>query len=69
MVSLARDLGAIGASAFGAGWGGSVYAVVPAPGAEDFATAWLERYQREAGGPAAATTIVTRPGASASRLG
>ncbi|MDY3678944.1 MAG: galactokinase family protein [Actinomyces urogenitalis] len=69
MVSLARDLGAIGASAFGAGWGGSVYAVVPAPGAEDFAAAWLERYQREAGGPASATTIVTRPGASASRLG
>ncbi|WP_218957642.1 galactokinase family protein [Actinomyces faecalis] len=68
MVDLARDLGAIGASAFGAGWGGSVYAVVPATDAEDFAAQWLTRYQREAGGPASATTIVTRPGTSASRL-
>ena len=68
MVSLARDLGAIGSSAFGAGWGGSVYAVVPSAEAEGFATEWLARYRSEGGGPESATTIVTRPGVSASRL-
>jgi len=40
----ARDLGAVAASAFGAGFGGSVYALVRATEAEDFQRRWAERY-------------------------
>jgi galactokinase len=40
----ARDLGAIAASAFGAGFGGSVYALVRAIEAEEFRERWLEEY-------------------------
>lgn len=74
MVSLAVELGAIGASAFGAGWGGSTYAVVPAGDARAFAAAWLERYQAWLAAHPKVTcrvepaTIVTRPGPAAARL-
>ena len=68
MVGLAQQMGAIGASAFGAGWGGSVYALVPRGDAEDFAAAWLAEYRRLDGAPESAMTLVTRPGASAQRL-
>lgn len=74
MVDLARELGAIGASAFGAGWGGSTYAVVPTADAEEFAARWLERYRAwlaqhpEVTCRVEPATIVTRPGASATRL-
>ena len=40
----ARELGAIAASAFGAGFGGSVYALVRASDAESFRVRWRERY-------------------------
>ncbi len=40
----ARDLGAIAASAFGAGFGGSVWAMVPATTAPGFLTAWSAAY-------------------------
>lgn len=40
----ARALGAVAASAFGAGFGGSVYALVPAEDASDFRDRWAERY-------------------------
>ncbi|HKN66568.1 MAG TPA: galactokinase family protein, partial [Gemmatimonadaceae bacterium] len=40
----ARELGAAAASAFGAGFGGSVYALVRATEAEDFQRLWAERY-------------------------
>ena len=64
MVSLAREAGAIGASSFGAGWGGSVYALVRADEAEGFAAQWLRAYRdREQ-----AAVIVTRPGPGACRL-
>jgi galactokinase len=39
-------LGAAGASGFGAGFGGSIFAVVPASGAGAFLSAWKERYAR-----------------------
>ena len=45
MVSLAREAGAIGASSFGAGWGGSVYTLVRADEAEGFAAQWLRAYR------------------------
>lgn len=65
---LARELGAIGAAGFGAGFGGSVWALVPRSGAESFAADWLERYLREFPNSDQATTLFTRPGPSAHRL-
>ena len=40
----ARELGAAAASAFGAGFGGSVYALVRTTEAQDFQRLWAERY-------------------------
>jgi len=40
----ARELGAVAASAFGAGFGGSVWAMVPEPGAVEFLEAWRAGY-------------------------
>jgi len=40
----ARKLGAIAASAFGAGFGGSVWAMVPTDQAESFLAAWAHQY-------------------------
>ena len=51
LVRLARDQGAIAASAFGAGFGGSVWALVPAAEADApggaFNARWQEAYRRE----------------------
>ncbi|MDE3153232.1 MAG: galactokinase [Gemmatimonadota bacterium] len=41
----ARALGAVAASAFGAGFGGSVWALVPEANAEEFAHLWESRYR------------------------
>lgn len=66
---LARELGAHAASAFGAGFGGSVWALVPAADAEDFATRWLQAYtERFPAHADRASTLVTRPGPGAHRL-
>ena len=71
-VRLARDaraLGATAASAFGAGFGGSVWALVADSRAEAFTSAWREAYARAF--PAAAARAVffeTSPGPSAFRL-
>lgn len=62
----ARDLGADAASAFGAGFGGSVWAMIPARQAEAFMARWRERYVRAH--PVAAQRaqfFVTSPGVSA----
>lgn len=66
LARLARELGAHAASAFGAGFGGSVWALVDADSAEPFLDAWLERYAGVH--PAAArhaSGFVTRPGPGA----
>jgi len=42
----ARECGAIAASAFGAGFGGSVWAMVEAARADAFVDAWSDRYRR-----------------------
>jgi galactokinase len=62
LAASARELGAWGASGFGAGFGGSAYAVVPASGASGFLERWRQAYttrwperQREA------WFLVTRP--------
>ena len=66
---LAHELGAHASAGFGAGFGGSVWALVPTEGADDFAARWLERYLAEFPGVAdTASTLVTRPGGPARRL-
>ena len=67
-LALARDMGAIGASSFGAGWGGSVYALVPADDAQDFASQWLQSYRDREQKAERAAAIVTRPGSGACQL-
>ncbi len=66
LARLARELGAHAASAFGAGFGGSVWALVDADAAETFMNAWLERYAHVHPGAARrASGFVTRPGPGA----
>jgi galactokinase len=65
----ARELGGVAASAFGAGFGGSVWALVRAADAERFAGEWLTAYARafpERSGRAEG--FVTRAGPAALRL-
>jgi galactokinase len=45
LASLAYEQGAFAASAFGAGFGGSVWALVPAAEAAAFGETWLRRYR------------------------
>ncbi|WP_245637379.1 galactokinase family protein [Actinomyces vulturis] len=64
----ARELGAPAASAFGAGFGGSVWALVTSEQADDFAAQWLKKYTVEFPEVAPrASTLVTTPGDSAQR--
>jgi galactokinase len=59
----ARELGAHAASAFGAGFGGAVWSMAPAEGAQEFVARWRADY--EAAFPlrrGRTTFIVTRPG-------
>jgi galactokinase len=44
LAASARELGAVAASAFGAGFGGSVYALVKRANVEEFRCRWAERY-------------------------
>ncbi len=69
LARLAREHGALAASAFGAGFGGSVYALVPTTDAEQFADTWLKAYAHEFPEAAArATVLATRPDTPARRL-
>jgi len=70
LARLARDLGAHAASAFGAGFGGSVWALVAAARAEEFREDWLAAYAARHPIPAArAETFITRPGPGAGAIG
>lgn len=67
--ALARELGAAASCGFGAGFGGSVWALVKTDDAEGFADRWLKAYVAEFPEVAeTASTIVTRPGGPARRL-
>ena len=69
LARLAREGGAHAASAFGAGFGGSVWALVDASRAEEFAQQWLRAYGKRHPDPAVrATAFVTRPGQGARRI-
>jgi galactokinase len=43
----ARELGAVAASAFGAGFGGAVWALVPEPESDEFLKRWSEGYRKK----------------------
>ena len=43
----ARELGAVAASAFGAGFGGAVWALVPEADADEFLRRWSEGYRKK----------------------
>jgi len=65
----AREMGAIAASAFGAGFGGSVWALVPDDTAGDFSRRWEAAYRRAFPGPGARSSFLsTRPGTGVTRL-
>lgn len=69
LVELARELGALGSTGFGAGFGGSVWALTASADAEAFASEWHRRYCAEYPQHApTASVLVTRPGASAHRV-
>jgi galactokinase len=66
LVATALALGAVAASAFGAGFGGSVWAMVPRDDADAFSARWRERYMRSYTGSTARTHFfVTSPSAPA----
>jgi len=65
----ARELGAEAASCFGAGFGGSVWALVPASESGDFGVRWLKAYRRAFPQEAdRGHLIFTRPGPPAGDL-
>lgn len=69
LVRAARALGAAAASAFGAGFGGSVWALVPDAAADEFSARWLETYQRAFPSRAAsAAVLATQAGPPAVRI-
>lgn len=63
LVRSARVLGAVAASAFGAGFGGSVWALVASQQAEDFRDAWAAHYRKQYPQRARASEfLITRAG-------
>ncbi|MHC4706510.1 MAG: galactokinase family protein [Planctomycetota bacterium] len=65
----ALELSAVAASAFGAGFGGSVWALSEAQGAEEFLKEWSAIYEKHFPKPAAnARFFLTRPGPAAFEL-
>jgi galactokinase len=60
LVNLAREAGAVAASAFGGGWGGSVWALVPDAEAHAFLEHWLGAYRTQHPHPPA-TGFVSPP--------
>jgi galactokinase len=69
LARLARELGAHAASSFGAGFGGSVWALVEADGAGAFAGRWLAAYAAQHPAAAAhASVFVTGAGSGAGEI-
>ena len=62
LVAMARELGAHAASSFGAGFGGSVWALVGKPDAHSFPARWLAGYRGRFPAHERATTFEARPG-------
>ncbi len=64
----ARSLGAVAASAFGAGFGGSVWAMAPSGQAAEFERIWASRYHDQFPSAERARFFSTRPAPPALRL-
>lgn len=64
----ARDLGAFASSGFGAGFGGSVWALVEADAAPAFADRWLADHRARFPGRTAATVFLAPPGPGLTRV-
>ncbi len=66
LVTIAKELGAVASSAFGAGFGGSVWAMVRRDDAESFTSRWRDRYVKSRSGHTARTHFfATSPSAPA----
>lgn len=69
LVEQARELGAVAASAFGAGFGGSVWALVPSSSTDTFRDAWHHAYTDAfPNSSARAEFFITRAGPAATQL-
>jgi galactokinase len=62
LAALAREAGAFAASSFGAGFGGSVWALITASDSERFARDWLRAYARQFPERTDAECFAARPG-------
>ncbi len=69
LARLARELGAFGASSFGAGFGGSVWALVDNGDAEDFRERWTRQYRETHSQIKGVDSFVARPGHGRRELG
>ncbi len=65
LARLARESGALAASAFGAGFGGSVWALVKAPEADDFLATWSAAYRKDFAAGSTSQFFHTLPGPAA----
>jgi galactokinase len=68
LAASARKLGAAAASAFGAGFGGSVWALVRAEEAADFKIRWAAAYQTQFPARRRCRFLITRPSPAALRF-
>lgn len=68
LAHLARELGAFGASSFGAGFGGSVWATVPTADAQRFGEEWTRAYAQRMPHVGMVDWFVARPGPPATEL-
>ena len=68
MAALAREQGAFASSSFGAGFGGSVWAAVPADDAERFGSAWIRAYESAVPSVGAVRWFAARPGPPATAV-
>jgi galactokinase len=62
LAASAFDLGAMAASSFGAGYGGSVWALAPGSEARAFGAAWLAEYRRRCPHVSGMEWFTARPG-------
>jgi galactokinase len=68
LARLARDLGALAACGFGAGFGGSVWALVDSDAAADFAPQWLAAYRAAHPHAVESVAFVATPGPALTEL-
>jgi galactokinase len=68
LAKLAREVGAFASSNFGAGFGGSVWAAVPADDAERFGKAWVRAYANHFPNLGEVSWFACRPGPPAAEV-